>query len=93
MHITVELPAVSGCSATECAYNVDRNCHARAITIGDGLHPGCDTYFKTSTHTQDRDRHAGGRWPPAQSATLAEARRPHQYRYREDRNPVQSGRR
>jgi len=59
MHITVEMPAVSGCSATECAYNIDAQCHARAITIGDGLHPGCDTYFKTSGHTNGRDMHAG----------------------------------
>ena len=59
MHITVEMPGVTGCSATECAYNVDENCHARAITVGDGMHPGCDTYFKASGHTNGRDQPAG----------------------------------
>jgi len=38
--ITIETPLVSECSVTECAYNLNSDCHARAITIGDGVHPG-----------------------------------------------------
>jgi len=36
---------VSACDASSCAYNVDLNCHARAITVGAGVHPACDTYI------------------------------------------------
>ncbi len=42
----IDMPVVAECSATDCAYNVNSNCHARAITVGDGVHPGCDTFFK-----------------------------------------------
>lgn len=42
--ITIEMPVVSECSATECAYNRNRACQARAITVGNGVHAGCDTY-------------------------------------------------
>lgn len=52
MAIEVEMPAVAECNASECAYNVDGNCRARAITIGDGVHPGCDTFFVASRHTR-----------------------------------------
>ncbi|WP_304056768.1 DUF1540 domain-containing protein [Nitrosomonas communis] len=50
--ITIETPLVSECSATECAYNLGKNCHARAITIGDGAHPSCDTFFSNRNHTK-----------------------------------------
>lgn len=43
--IHVEIPAVHGCAASDCAYNVGSECHAKAITVGDGVHPGCDTYL------------------------------------------------
>lgn len=59
MEMTIEMPMVSACSATECAYNVDACCHARAITIGDGTHPGCDTFMDSSRHTRDAQRTAG----------------------------------
>lgn len=59
MKMTVEMPPVSSCGVTECAYNVDQGCHARAITIGDGVFPGCDTILSTSPHTRDRERIAG----------------------------------
>ena len=45
MRITLEMPAVRACNVEACAYNVDMGCHARAITIGDGIHPGCDTFL------------------------------------------------
>lgn len=61
--LSIEMPMVSECSVAECAYNTDSNCHARAITVGDGLHPGCDTYFDVSSppdsHTKAKQRIAG----------------------------------
>lgn len=59
MNMTIDMSYVSGCSITECAYNVKNGCHAKAITIGDGVHPGCDTFLQASRHTQDGTRTAG----------------------------------
>jgi len=59
MTITIEMPSVSDCSAEECAYNTDNQCHARAITVGDGAHPGCDTFFHASAHNRETRRIAG----------------------------------
>jgi hypothetical protein len=53
MRLTLELPAVGRCDARRCAYNVDAICHARAITIGSGVHPACDTFLDTSTHVRN----------------------------------------
>lgn len=41
------IPKVSLCSATDCCYNQNQQCHAAAIMVGDS-HPNCDTY--TTTH-------------------------------------------
>ena len=54
-----DMPVVGECSVAECAYNVHRCCHARAITVGDGIHPGCDTFLAASPHSRDIGRHAG----------------------------------
>lgn len=59
MKVTVEMPMVSECEVAECAYNVDKGCHARAITIGDGANPGCDTYFGSAGHTLSNQQVAG----------------------------------
>ena len=59
MIITIEMPEVSACIISECAYNVANKCHARAITIGDGTYPGCDTFLHSSIHSKDEIRHAG----------------------------------
>jgi len=59
MKMTVDMPLVSRCTVSECAYNVDTACHARAITVGDGVHPGCDTFLGSSRHTRDTDGNAG----------------------------------
>lgn len=58
-HLTIDMPIVSECLARECAYNVDMNCHARAITVGNSLHAGCDTFFARSGHTKAATRTAG----------------------------------
>lgn len=57
--IAIEMPQVSECSVTECAYNVESGCRARAITVGDGVNPGCDTFFSASHHANDGRRTAG----------------------------------
>lgn len=58
--IPIEMPIVRECSVTECTYNTDTSCHAKAITVGSNVHPDCDTYFSTSaTHTRARERTAG----------------------------------
>lgn len=57
--ITIETPLVLECSVTECTYNLNNNCHARAITIGDGVHPSCDTFFGSRHHTKAAMRTAG----------------------------------
>jgi hypothetical protein len=59
MKVTNEMSAVRTCSATRCAYNVNQNCHAKAVTIGDLNNPGCDTFFDASGHTKDTRRIAG----------------------------------
>ncbi len=59
MKMTIDLPVVSGCSVNECAYNVKEKCHARAITIGNGVHPDCDTFLSASRHIRDNRRVAG----------------------------------
>jgi len=45
-------PRVGACKLTRCAFNRDQACHARAITIGDGLMPRCDTVFELDAHVR-----------------------------------------
>ena len=58
-HMTIDMPIVSECLASECAYNVGMNCHAKAITVGNSLHAGCDTFFSGSGHTKATTLTAG----------------------------------
>ena len=44
----MNLPIIVECDAGECAYNANNQCHAAAITIGDGITPNCDTFFAAS---------------------------------------------
>lgn len=55
----VEMPVISSCAVSDCAYNTRDTCHARAITVGDGVHPGCDTFLDSGADSQD-DSHVGG---------------------------------
>jgi len=43
----------------ECAYNHDKVCQARAITVGDGINPGCDTFLEGSQHAMPNMDSAG----------------------------------
>jgi len=59
MKLTIDMPLVAECTVSECAYNIGKACHARAITIGDGIHPGCDTFFGNVQRAHDTKRKAG----------------------------------
>lgn len=55
MKMTFIMSVVSECKVSDCAYSLNESCNARAITIGDGVYPGCDTFFANSTHTHERN--------------------------------------
>lgn len=57
--ICIEMPVVTKCMVNECAYNASNSCHARAITIGDSLQPGCDTFLAGSPHAKSAGQMAG----------------------------------
>lgn len=57
--MSIEMPLVSKCDITKCGYNVNNSCNAKAITIGDGSNPGCDTYLNTSLHCREANHAAG----------------------------------
>jgi hypothetical protein len=57
--IMIEMPVITECQVSTCAYNVNKNCHARAITVGDSIHPGCDTFLKGPRHTSHPEQIAG----------------------------------
>lgn len=59
MKITFDMPVVTSCEVSECAYNLKDTCNARAITIGNGVHPGCDTFFSNATHTHEFNQLTG----------------------------------
>ena len=59
MRFELDLSNVQGCDVTSCAYNHEQNCHARAITIGQGIHPACDTFFPAERHTRNGAPSAG----------------------------------
>ncbi len=44
----MNLPIIMECDATECVYNNRLQCHAAAITVGNGVTPHCDTFFVAS---------------------------------------------
>ena len=51
MIIATDMPEVAKCVVSQCAYNANDACHARAITIGEGSDPDCDTFFDNASHT------------------------------------------
>lgn len=55
MKMTIEMPKVMECEAEECVYNREGDCHARAITVGDGDTPACDTYMGADRHANRRE--------------------------------------
>lgn len=59
MKTIVEMTPITSCSASTCAYNVQSQCHAKAITVGNSTNPSCDTYLDSGRHTQNRSIQAG----------------------------------
>ncbi len=57
--ITLEMPIVTNCMVSECVYNAESSCHARAITIGNSVNPACDTYMSGLRHTKATNLTAG----------------------------------
>ncbi|HNR51273.1 MAG: hypothetical protein BWZ01_00413 [Deltaproteobacteria bacterium ADurb.BinA179] len=51
--MTMSMPEITRCDATECSYNRDRQCHTMAITIGDASCPMCDTFVQTDASGGD----------------------------------------
>jgi hypothetical protein len=48
---------VEKCEINRCAYNLNGQCHALAITIGgDASHPQCDTFFGSSEKGGEKNR-------------------------------------
>ncbi|HEY3356042.1 MAG TPA: DUF1540 domain-containing protein [Polyangia bacterium] len=43
--MAIQLSKIAMCEAKQCAYNRQGECHAAAVTIGDGMHPMCDTFM------------------------------------------------
>ena len=52
---SIEMPQVNQCEVTKCAYNVKNMCHARAITVGDGINAMCDTFFNSGSHSKGKN--------------------------------------
>lgn len=50
--ITLKMPLVAKCLISQCAYNNDNKCHAKAITIGKSDVPGCGTFCFSSAHSK-----------------------------------------
>ncbi len=57
--MATKMPQVADCSVKDCAYNMNKGCHALAITIGEAAKPVCDTYFQASEHGGVQDLTAG----------------------------------
>jgi hypothetical protein len=59
MEMLIDMPMIKSCDVSECTYNLNASCHAKAITIGDGVTPGCDTFMNASGHVRSAGIKAG----------------------------------
>lgn len=59
MELKIEMPLIKKCDVGECVYNIQSACHAKAITIGDSVNPGCDTFMKAGGHVRNSAIKAG----------------------------------
>lgn len=55
----MEMTKVGQCEVDDCSYNWEQRCHAFAITIGDDVHPLCDTFCRSSAKGGDEASIAG----------------------------------
>lgn len=54
----MNMTLVQSCSVEHCAYNRGKRCHALAITVGDSIHPHCDTFCPSSGDLHGGDESA-----------------------------------
>lgn len=47
--MAIMMPKILSCSVLECAYNKNSECHTPAITVGDGDHAECDTFYRAQS--------------------------------------------
>jgi hypothetical protein len=59
MEIVIDMPMIRNCDVSACTYNINAACHAKAITIGDGVTPGCDTFMQGGGHVRSKQITAG----------------------------------
>lgn len=59
MTITIQTGEVARCTVPECAYNRAAHCYARAITVGNGDQPLCDTFHSSNEHVPRQSQVAG----------------------------------
>jgi hypothetical protein len=57
--LVIEMPEVLRCAASQCLYNTNGACHAKAITVGNALSPDCDTFLDSKVHARNIQLHAG----------------------------------
>lgn len=55
----LEMALISQCDVVNCTFNINKSCQAKAITVGDGSFPGCDTYLNLNIHCREKDHPAG----------------------------------
>ena len=58
-YVENRMPEVKSCLVSNCAYNGNKRCHARGITIGDTINPDCDTFFGSENHINNTQVLAG----------------------------------
>lgn len=59
MEKCLEMADVAECTIPECVYNRASRCYAKAITIGNGEHPECDTFYSSHNHSPRHELTAG----------------------------------
>lgn len=59
MEKCLDMAEVAECTVPECVYNRGSRCFARAITVGNGEHPECDTFYSSHNHTPKHAQLAG----------------------------------
>ena len=59
MKTLVEMPVVSDCEVSMCAFNAHLKCQAKAVNVGHDDVPACDTFFDRREKTVEQPRDAG----------------------------------
>lgn len=59
MEKLIRIADVAECTVPECVYNRASRCYARAITVGNGDHPECGTFYSSHEHVAKHEVAAG----------------------------------